>query len=297
MARFHGILAAMVTPFTADDRVDEPATRDLVNSLIEAGVHGLIPTGSTGEFPTMTLEERKRLVEITIEAANGRLPVIAHTAAVATREVVALSKHAKQAGASGLMIVPPFYEPLTEEEIRVHYAAVAEAVDLPIMLYNIPSCAGFNFRPAFVARLAEEIPTIQYIKDSTGDARGLQDLLTVCGNRVTVFNGWDTLSLFGLVAGTAGCVWGAANVIPQECVALYELVTHKKDLAGATDLWSRMLPVNAFFEREGYVGAVKAGAILTGRRVGNPRPPIKALSATKVEELRRLLRALGTLPA
>lgn len=295
MTRFHGILAATVTPFTADDRVDEPATRRLVDSLIEAGVHGLIPTGSTGEFPTMTLDERQRVVEITIEAARGRVPVIPHTAAVATREVVALSKHARRAGAQGLMIVPPFYEPLSEEEVRAHYAAVAAAVDLPIMLYNIPSCSGFTFRPEFVVRLAQEIPTIQSVKDSTGDARALQGLLAACGDRILVFNGWDTLSLFGLVAGTAGCVWGAANVIPRECVALYELVARKRDLAGARDLWARMLPVNAFFEREGYVGAVKAGAALAGRQVGDPRPPIGRLSEAKGEELRRLLRPLGVL--
>lgn len=292
MPRFYGILAAMVTPFTADHRVDEPATRALVNSLIDGGVHGLIPTGSTGEFPTMTMDERKQVLELTLEAAKGRVPVIPHTGAVATREVVALSRHARQAGAQGVMIVPPYYEPLSEEDVRTHYATVAEAVDLPIMLYNIPSCSGFAFRPEFVLRLNAEIPSIQSVKDSTGDARALQEMLVACGQQITVFNGWDTLSLFGLVAGAAGCVWGAANVIPRECVALYELVVRKRDLAGATDLWTRMLPANAFFEREGYVSAVKAGANLSGRPAGDPRPPLRRLSDAKRQELQQLLRDL-----
>lgn len=293
MQHLHGILAATVTPFTADDRVDEAATRDLIRSLINAGIHGVIPTGSTGEFASMSLEERKRVTDIVVETVGGKIPVLPHTGAVATREVIELSRHARRSGATGLMIVPPFYEPLTEDEVRAHYARVAEAVDLPIMVYNIPGCTGFNFKPEFVLRLAEEIPTIQYLKDTTGDARALQTMVAMFGDRIRVFNGWDTLSFLGLVAGTAGCVWGAANVMPRECVALYDLVAQKKDLHGARDLWARMFPPNLFFEREGYVGAVKAGTILAGRPVGNPRPPIQALPAAKVEELRALLRPLG----
>ena len=185
MERFHGILAATVTPFTTDDRVDEAATTQLVHSLIEAGVHGLIPTGSTGEFFTMTMDERRKVVEITMEAADGRVPVIPHTAALATRDAVALSRHAKQSGAQGLMIVPPYYEPLSEDDVLGHYAAVAAAVDLPIILYNIPVCSGFDIRPEFLLRLAEEIPTVQYIKDSTGNAQALQELLAVSGERIT----------------------------------------------------------------------------------------------------------------
>lgn len=293
MERLHGILVAAVTPFSADDRVDEVATRNLVRSLMDAGVHGMIPTGSTGEFSSMTLDERKRVTDIVIETVGGKIPVLPHTGAVATREVVGLSVHAQRSGATGLMIVPPFYEPLTEDEVRAHYARVAEAVDLPIMLYNIPSCTGFTFRPEFVLRLADEIPTIRYLKDTTGDARALQTMLTAFGERILVFNGWDTLSFLGMAAGAAGCVWGAANVMPRECVALYALITQKKDLNGARDLWARMFLANLFFEQEGYVGAVKAGAALAGRPVGNPRQPIKALSAAKVQELRELLRPLG----
>lgn len=292
MTRLHGILCAMVTPMTADQEVDEAGTRRLVELLIEAGVHGLIPTGSTGEFPTLSLDERKRVTETVIQVARGRVPVIPHTAAMATRDVVELSRHAQHAGAQGLMIVPPYYEPLSEAEVRVHYAAIAAATDLPIMLYNIPSASGFNFRPEFVLALHAEMPAIRYVKDSTGDARVLQAMIGAFGDRISVFNGWDTLSLLGLVAGTAGCVWGAVNVMPRECVALYDLVAGKHDLVGASELWARMMPANAFFEREGYVAAVKAGTMLAGRPAGPPRAPIQPLSPAKVEELRRLLARL-----
>jgi 4-hydroxy-tetrahydrodipicolinate synthase len=295
MWRLHGIFAATVTAFTADDRVDEMATRKLIRSLMDAGIHGVIPTGSTGEFSSMTLDERKRVADIVIETVGGKIPVLPHTGAIATREVIDLSVHAQRSGASGLMIVPPFYEPMTEEEVRAHYAKVAEAVDLPIMLYNIPGCTGFTFQPEFVLRLADEIPSIRYLKDTTGDARALQSMLTAFGERILVFNGWDTLSFLGLAAGTAGCVWGAANVMPRECVALYDLITQKKDLNGARDLWGRMFPANLFFEREGYVAAVKAGATLAGWPTGNPRSPIKALGPAKVQELRELLRPLNLL--
>jgi 4-hydroxy-tetrahydrodipicolinate synthase len=293
MTRLHGILAATVTPFTADDRVDEAATRRLVDSLIDAGVHGLVPTGSTGEFASLTLDERRQVVEVVLQVAGSRVPIVAHIGAIATRDVVALGRHAQQHGAAGVMVVPPYYEPLSEEEVWAHVAAVAAAVDLPIMIYNIPGCSGFTFRPDFVLKLNAEMPAVQYVKDTTGDARALQDMLSAFGDRIRVFNGWDTLSLLGLVAGTAGCVWGAVNVMPRECVALYELASRKRDLAGARDLWARMAPANAFFEREGYVGAVKAGCALAGRPAGQPRPPLRALPAAKVEELRRLLQPLG----
>src|SRR5262249_37734523 len=154
------------------------------------------------------------------------------------------------------------------------YGAVAGAVSLPIMLYNIPGASGFAFRPEFVLRLNAEIPAIRSVKDSTGDARALQAMLQACGDRIAVVNSWDTLSLFGLVARAAGCVGGGANVRPRECVALYELLVEKRDLPQAQALWAGVLPVNVFFEREGYAAGVKAGARLAGRPAGEPRPPI-----------------------
>jgi 4-hydroxy-tetrahydrodipicolinate synthase len=190
------------------------------------------------------------------------------------------------------MLVPPYYERLTDDEVRAHYGAVASVVDLPIMIYNSPGCTGFNFRHEFILRLAEEFPTIEYVKDTAGDIRALQDMLIAFQDRITVFNGWDTLSLLGLMIGVAGCVWGATNVIPRECVSLYELVALKKDFESAKSLWARMAPINFFFEQEGYVAAIKAGAMLAGRPVGHPRPPSKRLSDPKVEELRKLLRDL-----
>lgn len=295
MTQFRGIFAAMVTPFSADgEQVDEAALGDLVDWLIGEGVHGLIPLGSTGEFATLTGEERRRVAEVTVEQAARRVPVVVQTAAVSTRETVALSRHAAEIGADGVMIVPPYYEPISEEEVYAHYAAVAEAVKLPIVLYNIPVACGFDMKPSFVARLAE-IPTVQYIKDSTGDARRVQELIQVCGDRIGVFNGADTLSLLGLVAGACGMIWGAANVTPRACVELYDLVARQRDLARAQALWHKMQPLQYFLENEGYVASVKAGAAMVGMEVGPPRRPILPLSDARVAELRRLLEPLGVL--
>ena len=293
MPAFKGILCAMSTPFTSDgERLDEQAMRRLIDWLISEGVHGIIPLGSTGEFASQDEDERKRAAELTIEHVNGRVPVVVHTADISTRKVVMYSKHAEKAGAAGLMIVPPYYEPLSEDEMFAHYQAVSDAVSIPIMVYNIPSAAGVDMGPAFVDRLAA-IERVTMLKDSTGNALTLQDTIEVCGDRIDVFNGWDSLSFLGMAAGAVGCVWGAANVMPRQCVELYELVVERGDLAAARELWRKMLPVCFFLEREGYVGGVKAGAAIAGMEIGPPRRPILPLTQAKREELAKLLAALG----
>jgi len=295
MKELRGILVAMATPFTEDgEEVDWGALGILVDSLIEARVHGLVVAGSTGEFPTMTPEERRKLTEVVIEQAGGQVPVVIHTAAVRTRETIMYSKHAQESGADGLMIVPPYYEPLSEDEVYAHYEAVAEAVDLPIMLYNIPAAAGFDMKPSFVARLAE-IDNIFYVKDSMGDVRRLRGMMVACGDRISIFNGSDTISFEGLATGAVGCVLGAGNVMPRQCVELFELVSEKGDLEGGRQLWDKMFPVCAFLEREGYVGAVKAGAELAGLHMGPPRRPILPLREEKRDELAELLERLGAI--
>lgn len=293
MTGFRGILCAMATPFTSDgERVDEQRLKPLIDWLIAEGVHGIIPMGSTGEFASQEEAERKRVVELTIEHASGRVPVVVHTADISTRKVVMYSKHAEEAGAAGLMIVPPYYEPISEEEIFAHYQAVSDAVGIPIMVYNIPSAAGVDMGPQFVDRLAA-IEHVEMLKDSTGNALTLQETIDLCGDRIDVFNGWDSLSFLGLVAGSVGCVWGAANVMPRQCVELYELVAEQGDLAAARELWRKMLPICFFLEREGYAAGVKAGAAIAGMDIGPPRRPILPLSPAKREELAKLLAPLG----
>ena len=154
---FHGVLPALITPFTEDGERDRHrrAARAIVERLIGAGVGGLVPGGSTGEFTTLTNAERRQLIEVTVEAAAGRVPVVAGTGALSTRETVELSVHAEQAGAAAVMIVPPFYDALSWRELLAHYTAVADAIEIPIMYYNLPSASGVTLTAAAAARAAD----------------------------------------------------------------------------------------------------------------------------------------------
>src|SRR5919109_3184241 len=163
---FHGVLPALITPFTDDgDAIDPHALATIVDRLVGAGVGGLVPGGSTGEFTTLTNAERRRLVEVTVDAAGGRVPVVPGTGALSTRETVELSVHAEQSGAAALMIVPPFYDALSWRELLAHYTAVADAIDIPIMYYNLPSASGLRLTAAQL----QELP-ITCLKDTGGDA-------------------------------------------------------------------------------------------------------------------------------
>jgi 4-hydroxy-tetrahydrodipicolinate synthase len=291
---FRGIFCALATPFTPNaESVDEAALRRLVDHMLANGIRGIITTGSTGECASMTMDERRTVLEVVLDQVRGRIPVLAHTAAVATREVVALSRHAQQAGADGLMVVGPYYEPINQDEIFAHYATIAKSVDLPIMVYNHPAATGYSMSPEFIAHLARDIDNVRLVKDTTGDVGRIHYLMELCGDSVTVFNGADTLAFAGFAAGTVGAVWGAANATPRQCVDLFDAIVEHNDLVRGREIWRPFYMVNRFFEQEGYVASVKAATTMQGVNVGDPRPPILPLPAQKVEALGKLLEACG----
>src|SRR5918998_1681149 len=199
---FHGVLPALITPFTDDgSAVDTGAVAAIVDRLVGAGVAGLGPGGSTGEFTTLSHPERRELVETTVEAAASRVPVVAGTGALSTRETVELSVHAEQAGAAAVMIVPPFYDPLPWRELHAHYSAVADAIGIPIMYYNLPSASGVTL----TAQQFRQLP-ITCLKDTGVDAVAATELIQTDGP--TLLNGWDTLTFAALAAGVRAVVWG-----------------------------------------------------------------------------------------
>src|SRR5262245_57157504 len=221
---FHGVLPALITPFSDDGAaIDAGALAANVDRLVGAGVGGLVPGGSTGEFTTLTNAERRRLVEVTVEAAAGRVPVVAGTGALSTRETVELSVHAERAGAAAVMIVPPFYEALGWRELRAHYAAVADAIGIPIMYYNLPSPSGVTLTAAQL----RELP-VTCLKDTGGDAVAATELIQAGGP--TLLNGYDTLTFAALAAGVRAVVWGAASIVPEQCVELHRLLVDDIDL-------------------------------------------------------------------
>src|ERR671925_199963 len=280
---FHGVLPALITPFTDDgDAIDAQALAAIVDRLVGAGVGGLVPGGSTGEFTTLTNAERRRLIELTVEAAAGRVPVVAGTGALSTRETVELSVHAEQAGAGAGVIVPPVYDPLPWRELLAHYTAVADAIDIPIMYYNLPSATGVTL----AAEQLRELP-ITSLKDTGGDATAATELIQTDGP--TLLNGWDTLTFAALAAGVRAVVWGVASIVPEPCVELHRLLIDDIDLPAARELWARLWPLCQFLEGQSYPAAVKTACRLAGDSTGPVRPPLLPLDHAATGELAGLV--------
>ncbi|NUR76995.1 MAG: dihydrodipicolinate synthase family protein [Thermoleophilia bacterium] len=279
----HGVLPALITPFTEDgNAIDTDALGAIVDRLVEGGVAGVVPGGSTGEFTTLTNAERRELVEITLEAAAGRVPVVPGTGALSTRETVELSVHAERAGAAAVMIVPPFYDALSWHALLAHYTAVADAIDIPIMYYNLPSATGVNLTAAQL----RELP-VSSLKDTGGDAVAATELIQTDGP--TLLNGWDTLTFAALAAGVEAVVWGTASILPEQCVELHRLLIDDIDLPAARELWARLWPLCQFLESQSYPAAVKAACRLVGDTTGPVRAPLLPLDDVATGELRALL--------
>jgi 4-hydroxy-tetrahydrodipicolinate synthase len=286
-----GVLTALAIPFDADEQIDVPVLRQVVDRSIAGGVHGVVAGGSTGEFATMTPDERIRMVEEVTAHVAGRVPVIAQTGAVTTAEAIRQSRAAQRAGADVLMLVTPYYEALSLQETTTYLRDVAEQVELPIMLYNIPGATGVNLDPDTIGTLAEEFEHIRYVKDSGANwEQGLQ-LIHHHGDRIGTFIGWDVYLYSALVEGAAGVMAGAANVVPTEIVAIYDAIT-AGDLSGALAQWKRLYPVIDTMISGQFIPAVKAGLELQGVPAGAPRRPMAPLSAQGRAELRGALELL-----
>ena len=280
---FHGVLPALITPFTEDGAaLDTGALAANVERLIDGGVGGLVPGGSTGEFTTLSHAERRLLVEATVEAAAGRVPVVAGTGALSTRETVELSVHAEQAGAAAVMIVPPFYDALPWRELLAHYTAVADAIGIPIMYYNLPSASGVTL----TAEQLRALP-VTCLKDTGGDAVAATELIQTDGP--ALLNGWDTLTFAALAAGVRAVVWGTASILPEQCVELHRLLIDDIDLPAARELWARLWPLCRFLESQSYPAAVKAACALVGDSTGRSARRCSRSTTRPPRELAALL--------
>jgi len=216
---FEGVMVAIITPFS-DGRVDEEAFRRLINRLIEEGITAIVPCGTTGESATLTHEEHRTVTEICIDEVKGRVPVLAGTGSNSTSEAIDLTRHAKQAGADGALMVSPYYNKPTQEGIYQHFKAVAEAAPLPIILYNIPGRTSSLMLPETIARLAE-IDNIVGVKEATGDLNLMARTIELCGPEFTVVSGDDALTLPLLAIGGRGVISVAGQVMPRQMVEMY----------------------------------------------------------------------------
>lgn len=287
----HGVLTALSTPFDQDEAIDVHTLRRIVDRSIDAGVDGVVAAGSTGEVGALSSDERLLLIDTVIEHTNGRVPVIAQTGATSTAEAIRLSKASAKSGADVLMLITPYYEPLSVEETVAYIKDVAEAVELPIMLYNIPAVTGVNLDPATVRSLAEDVPTIRYIKDSSANWEQALQLIHHHRDVIGTFIGWDAYIFSALVEGAAGVMAGTANVVPDEIVAVSRRIA-ERDLTGARDLWNSVYPVIDALLSVPFIPSVKAGLTLQGLPAGLPRRPTADLNA---QDLAGLQGALSTL--
>ena len=221
-----------------------------------------------------------------MSAAAGRVPVVAGTGALSTAETVELSAHAEQAGAAAVMVVPPFYDALGWRELQAHFAAVADAIDIPIMYYNLPGASGVKLTAEQLAQLP-----IACLKDTGGDMTWSTEVFQTDGP--TLLNGWDTQTFAALAAGVEAVVWGAASILPEQCVELHRLLIDDIDLPAARELWARLWPLCHFLEGRSYAAAVKAACALVGDATGPVRAPLLALTEDETGELATILQNAG----
>lgn len=289
-----GVLTALATPFAPDGQIDTSALRRLVDRSIDAGVHGVVACGSTGEFAAMSGTERRLVVETVIDQAAGRVPVVAQTGAMSTAEAVDLSRHAQAAGASVVMVVAPYYEPLTLDETVDYLRTVADAVELPIMLYNLPAATGVNLSPEIVGQLAREVENIQYIKDTSADMAQAGRLIHNYGGVIATFVGWDSLTLAALTEGAAGVMAGTANVMPAQLVSIYQAISDG-ELERAQSEWSAIYPLMDAIMSAPFTPAIKSALSALGFPAGSPRKPVRDLDAATAATIASLAGALPQL--
>lgn len=281
-------MTALVTPFRGG-AIDEPALAALVEEQIAAGIDALVPAGTTGEAPTLSLDEQVRVIRLVVEQSRGRIPVIAGTGANATAEAIELARGARSAGADGLLQVTPYYNRPTQEGLFRHFAAIAEAVPLPIVLYNVPSRTGCDLLPETVARLAE-LPPIVAIKEATGSTTRATQLLA--RTRLTVLSG-DDFTMFPLYAvGARGVISVLSNIAPRWVADMWDHVRADRWDA-ARSIHARLQPLTELLFAESSPAPVKAALALRGAMSDEVRAPLVPATAPLREKLRAELHTAG----
>jgi 4-hydroxy-tetrahydrodipicolinate synthase len=287
---FTGSIAALVTPFRGAE-IDYPALDALVDRQIAAGQKALVPCGSTGESATLTHAEHAQVVAAVVRRAAGRVPVIAGTGSNSTAEAIHLTREAEAAGASGALLISPYYNKPTQEGIVAHYRAVAASTSLPILLYNIPGRTASNLEPTTLARLAE-VGNIVAVKDSPASIEHVMDTIALCGDRLAVLSGDDSLALPMIALGAVGVISAVANVIPAEMAQLADLALAGR-LEEARQIHYAILPIIRACFLETNPIPVKAALAMLGQCRDEVRLPLTSMSRSARERLRETLADFG----
>ncbi len=288
--RFRGSFVALITPFNAEDggkSVDEKAFRKLVDWQIEQGTHGLVPCGTTGESPTLSHEEHDRIVELCVEAAGGRVPVMAGTGSNSTSEAVRLTEHAAKAGADATLVVTPYYNKPTQAGMYDHFRAVAEASDLPLFIYNIPGRSIVDMSVETMARLAE-IPNIVGVKDATADLTRVSLQRAQIGEDFVQLSGEDGTALGFMAHGGHGCISVTANVAPALC-SKFQTACLEGRYADALAVQDKLMPLHSALFCESSPGPVKYAAELLGLCASKARLPLTEIAQSSKDAVRQAL--------
>lgn len=285
---FKGSIVAIVTPFK-NGKFDEKTYGDLIEWHIKQGTHGIVPCGTTGEASTLGFEEHYRVIEVAVKAANKRIPVIAGTGANSTDEAIEITKKAKKLGADGALIVTPYYNKPTQEGLYRHYKAVADAVKIPIVLYNVPGRTAVNMLPSTVARLTE-CKNIVGIKEATGDMKQASELIRLCGDRLTVLSGDDFTTLPLLALGGHGAISVTANVAPKDSAEMYNAWANG-DIVKARELHYKLEPINSAMFIETNPIPVKTALVMMGKIKEEFRLPLCEMSKANKEKLKGVLKS------
>jgi len=293
MKTFEGIFVVNVTPMNNDQSLNEDALRNNIDWYIQEGVDGICCCGSTGEVVSLTPGERHRVVEVVVDQTGGRVPVLAGTTHETTSETIAYTRQAKEAGADGALILTPYYCHPDADEVYIHFKAVSDNVDLPIMLYNNPGTSGVDLPADLVARIGE-LENVRYVKESSGDIRRIRDILHMGKDDLKVFCGAEDLAWESFVSGAVGWICVIGNIVPQWSRQLFQL-TLENENEKAKEVFNRMLPMLTFLEGSGkYVQVIKAAMNKIGVCSAGPsRLPRLPLTEDENRQLDTILKEMG----
>jgi len=291
--RLAGIFPYLVTPLDGKGRLKENVLADLVEHLIRKGVHGLTPLGSTGEGAYLDWPTKKRVVEVVVKAAGGRVPVVAGVNNLTTHGAIFDASETERIGVDGILVVLPTYFPVIEEQVVAHFRAVARAVSCSITLYTNPKFAKWDFTVNTLKELAQEA-NIGYLKDASGNIGKLMSIITALGDRFGIFSASAHVPLFVFMLGGVGWMAGPACLIPEQSITLYEAAREKR-WDEALALQKKLWPLNVAFQRYSLAACVKAGLEMQGFAVGPPLPPQKQLDRQGRKVVRKVLEDIGGL--
>jgi len=293
-AGFHGVFPYVVSPVLASGEVDAKVLARLCDDLIAAGVHGLTPLGSTGEFAYLNAAQRRRVVEVTVEAARGRVPVVAGVASTTTADAVAQAREVERMGASGVLAILEAYFPIPDEGVAAYFEAIAGAVQIPVVLYTNPNFQRSDLSLPVIERLSR-VPNIGYLKDASVNTGRLLSILNRVEGRMQVFAASSHVPACVMLLGGVGWMAGPACVAPRQSVELYELC-RRGDWAAAMEKQRPLWALNQAFAKYNLAACIKGALALQGYAVGAPLAPQAPLAPEGIEEVRQALAAIGALP-